>query len=281
MARAPEAGRKERGAMSPEDSRMTWPGSDKPVRLVDCSQPWNADTPPFPADEPPTVVWAKRLSSHGTNHQRISTQLHIGTHIDAPLHWREEGMDIASIPLERLYGPAVVADLSDVVSDFSIIRPADIEAKVDVKPGDVLIIYTGYNRYYSGGSEPDLVRYFFKRPGADGELADWLVSKQIRWLGVDSSSPDHPMNSNTRDWWPQVYEEAEAVMGLSPKERFPVQNQTICHVRLFQHNIPIVENLNSNVQQLTGRSAHICAFPWKFAGGEAALVRVVGFTDPE
>ena len=190
-------------------------------------------------------------------------------------------MDIASIPLERLYGPVVVADLSEIVSDFYIIRPADIEAKVDVRPGDVLIIHTGYNRYYSGGSEPDLVRYFFKRPGGDGELADWLVSKKIRWLGVDSSSPDHPMNSNTRDWWPQVYEEAEAVMSVSPKERFPVQNQTICHVRLFQHNIPIVENLNSNVTKLTGRNAHICAFPWKFAGGEAALVRAVGFIDPD
>jgi kynurenine formamidase len=89
------------------------------------------------------------------------------------------------------------------------------------------------------------------------------------------------MNSNTRDWWPLVYEEAEAAMSVSPKERFPLQHQTICHVRLFQYNIPIVENLNSNVTKLTGRDAHICAFPWKFAGGEAALVRVVGFVHPE
>ncbi len=106
--------------MLSEDPGVTWPAGNRPVQLVDCSQPWNADTPPFPADEPPTVVWAKRLSSHGTNHQRISTQLHIGTHIDAPLHWREEGMDIASIPLERLYGPVVVADISDLVSDFHV-----------------------------------------------------------------------------------------------------------------------------------------------------------------
>jgi kynurenine formamidase len=227
------------------------------------------------------VVWAKRLPSHGTNHQRITTQLHIGTHIDAPLHWREEGMDIASIPLERLYGPVVVADISDLVSDFYIIQPEDIEKRVDVKPGDVLVIYTGYNRFYSGGSEPDLIRYFFKRPGGDGRLADWLVEKKIRWLGVDSSSPDHPMNSNTRDWWPDVYEEGQAAMSVSPKERFPQRHQTICHVRLFEHNIPIVENLTSGVTKLIGRDAHICAFPWKFAGGEAALVRVVGFINKE
>src|SRR5712691_8035576 len=151
--------------MLTEDPGVTWPADNRPVQLVDCSQPWNADTPPFPADEPPTVVWAKRLSSHGTNHQRITTQLHIGTHIDAPLHWREEGMDIASIPLAQLLGPAVVVDLSDTHGDFDMIRPADIEQRATVSPGDILILHTGYSRYYTGGAEPDLVRYFFKRPG--------------------------------------------------------------------------------------------------------------------
>lgn len=132
-------------------------------------------------------------------------------------------MDIASIPLDRLYGPAVVADVSDEFGDFGIIRPNDIEARVKVKPGDILIIRTGYHRYYHGGDEPDLVRYFFKRSGADRELAEWLVERQIRWLAVDSSSPDHPMNSNTRDYWPLVYQEAERVMEQSPADRFPLQ----------------------------------------------------------
>lgn len=257
-----------------------WPLTDRPVRLLDLSQPWNADTPPFPLDESPTVVWAKRLPSHGTNHQRISTQLHIGTHLDAPLHWREGGMDIASIPLDRLYGPAVVADVSDEFGDFGIIRPNDIEARVKVKPGDILIIRTGYHRYYHGGDEPDLVRYFFKRPGADRELAEWLVERQIRWLAVDSSSPDHPMNSNTRDYWPLVYQEAERVMEQSPADRFPLQDQTIIHRILFAHDIPIVENLSGAVAELVGRRTSVCAFPWKFAGGEAALVRVVAFIEP-
>src|SRR5262249_11372918 len=90
-----------------------------------------------------------------------------------------------------------------------------------------------------------------------------------------------PMNSNTRDWRPQGYAEAEAAMAISPRERVPLQNQATCHVRSCQHKMPIVENLNSIVSKLAGRSAHICAFPWKFAGGEAALVRVVGFTDPD
>lgn len=258
----------------------TFPGTDRPVELIDLSQPWNGDTPPFPADEPPIVQWVKRMSSHGTNHQKITTQLHIGTHIDAPLHWKEEGMDIASIPLDRLYGPAVVADLSDTHGDYDLIRPADIEARVDVKPGDILLIHTGYSRFFAGGSEPDLIRYFFKHPGGEGELGEWMVERQIRWVGIDARSPDHPMNTNTAQWWPLVVQEAEEVMGEKPSERFPLHCQTIIHKVLFEANIPIVENLSGMIRGLVGREATVCAFPWRFAGGEAAFVRVVAFAAP-
>jgi arylformamidase len=256
---------------------VSWPGDGRSVRLVDLSQPWSGDTPAFALDESPHVYWAKRLPSHGTNHQRITTQLHIGTHIDAPLHWREEGMDVASIPLERLFGPAVVVDLSDSHGDFDVIRPADIESRAAVSPGDILILHTGYHRYYSGGAEPDLVRYFFKRPGGERELAEWCVDRRIRWLGVDSSSPDHPLNSNTRDYWPLVLAEGQEKMGVDPSERFPLQEQTIIHRVLFASDIPIVENLGGAVAQFVNRRVHVCAFPWRFAGGEAAFVRVVAF----
>jgi arylformamidase len=259
----------------------TLPGSDRPLDLVDLSQPWNGDTPAFALDEAPHVYWAKRMVSHGTNHQRITTQLHIGTHIDAPLHWREEGMDVASIPLAQLFGPAVVVDVSESHGDFDMITGQDIEKRADVKPGDILIIHTGYSRYYSGGSEPDLIRYFFKRPGGIRDLAEWCVKRQIRWLGVDSSSPDHPLNSNTRDYWPVVLEEAQAKVGGSIADKFPVREQTIIHRILFAANIPIVENLSGAVAQFVGRRVHVCAFPWRFAGGEAAFVRVVAFVEGE
>jgi kynurenine formamidase len=218
----------------------------------------------------------KRFPSHGTNHQRINTQLHIGTHLDAPLHWREDGMDIASIPLDRLCGRAVVVDLSDILGDFGFLRGEDIEERAEVAPGDILMVHTGYHRFYSGGPEPDLIRYFCKHPGGDEAFADWLVARQIRWFGVDMSGPDHPMNSNSRDHWPLVWEEANEAIG-DVRTLFPLKGQTIIHRKLFAHNIPIVENLSGNIIQLKDRDAFVTAFPWKFAGGEAAFVRVVGF----
>jgi kynurenine formamidase len=185
-------------------------------------------------------------------------------------------MDIASIPLDRLCGRAVVADLSDILGDFGLIRPRDIEERVEVRPGDILLIHTGYHRHYNGGPEPDLIRYFCKHPGGDEAFADWLVERRVRWIGVDMSGPDHPMNSNSRHHWQLVWEEASAVMG-DIDARFPLKGQTIIHRRLFAHNSPIVENLNGEIIRLKDKDAFVMAFPWKFAGGEAAFVRVVAF----
>ena len=51
------------------------------------------------------------------------------------------------------------------MSDFYLIQPEDVEARATIDPGDIVILHTGYHRYYAGGAEPDLTRYFFKIPG--------------------------------------------------------------------------------------------------------------------
>lgn len=246
------------------------------VGLVDLSQPWSANTPTFPTDETPVIRWAKRLASHGTKHQEIKCTLHIGTHMDAPLHWRDEGMDIASIPLQRTIGPAAIVDISDAVSDYSVIDPDDIEERAEIHDGDIVILYTGYDRYYTGGEEPDEVSYFFRHPGGDIKLAEWCVRRKLRWLGMDMASPDHPMNSNLRRMWPHLADECEAALGVELAERFPPQTFQIMHTHLFAFDIPIVENVGGpGLRSLLGQRTTVCAFPWRFEGGEAAMVRVV------
>ncbi|MCZ7527033.1 MAG: cyclase family protein [Acidimicrobiia bacterium] len=254
-------------------------GPAPPRRLLDLSQPWSGDTPAFPTDENPVVRWVKRLASHGTNHQKIETTLHVGTHLDAPLHWRDGGMDIASIPLERLYGPAVVVDLSDAVSDYSIITPDLVESRADIRDGDIVLLHTGYHRYYFCADEPDAVRYFFKHPGGYRDLAEWVVARRLPWLGVDMASPDHAMNSNLSRMWPHLATEAEAVLGQPLEDAFPVRDFQVMHTHLFRYDVPIVENLGPGLEQLLGARVEVCAFPWQFAGGEAAMVRVVAFLD--
>ena len=82
------------------------------MRVVDLSQNWDVNTPSFATYEGPTVKWIKRPAFEKVGGQFISSTLHVGTHLDAPLHFITNGQDIGSIPLDKLVGPGVVVDRS-------------------------------------------------------------------------------------------------------------------------------------------------------------------------
>jgi kynurenine formamidase len=248
--------------------------------LVDLSQPWSVLTPGWPTYSAPIVQWAKRLSTERVNAQRIETMLHVGTHIDAPMHFVSGGKDVASLPLERLYGPAAVADISDEVGDYDIYTPQHITSKVEVKEGDILIIHTGYHKYaFDQGETADDVRYFVKHPGPNREFAEWCLDMRLRWIGVDCGSADHPMNTVVRRLRPDLAAEAEQHLGAPLAEIFPEPGYQLMHTYLFPHDIVHVENVGGDIDRLLNRRCDIGAFPWRFSGGEAAFCRVVAFLD--
>lgn len=245
--------------------------------IVDLSQPWSRRTPAFPTDSDPVVRWVKRLATHGTNHQAIESTLHVGTHIDAPLHFLDEGGDVAGIDLNRLIRPGVIIDISDRVVDHGLIEPEMLDSVTTVQSGDIVIIHTGYHRfsYYEDTADP--TRYFFKHPGGGQRLADWAISHDIGFLGVDMASPDHAMNSNLRALRPEFASEASSVLGSDIDLIFPKEGFQVMHTALFAASIPIVENVGGEIDSVLNQRLTIAAIPWRFEGGEAAFVRVVAF----
>jgi arylformamidase len=248
--------------------------------LIDLSQPWNVLTPGWPTYSAPIVQWAKRLSVERVNAQRIETMLHVGTHIDSPLHFISGGKDVASLPLDRLYGPAAIADISNEVGDYDIYGPEHITKNVEVREGDILIIHTGYHRYaFDQGSTADDVRYFCKHPGPNKEFAQWCLHMKLRWIGVDCGSADHPMNTIIRRLRPDLASEAEQHLGQSLEDIFPDTGYQIMHTFLFPHDIVHCENVGGDVDQILNRRCEVGTFPWRFSGGEAAMCRIVAFLD--
>ncbi|HWQ98762.1 MAG TPA: cyclase family protein [Clostridia bacterium] len=66
-------------------------------------------TPPYPGDEPPKLRALHRMKDgESYNLSRLETSMHAATHIDAPLHFINEGRDIASMPLTQFVGECVV-----------------------------------------------------------------------------------------------------------------------------------------------------------------------------
>jgi kynurenine formamidase len=247
--------------------------------MLDLSQPWSADTPPWPTYEGPTITWAKRLATHRVNGTHVATTMHVGTHLDAPLHFLSGGKDIASLDLDFLVGPAVVCDISDALGDYGLIEPRHITERVEVRAGDILVIHTGYHHYFHGEPGFDEVRYFFKHPGPDRGFAQWLLERKVRWLAFDCGSADHPMNTILRTVRPELVPEAEAVLGQKVDIKFPVSEYQVMHTLLFPRDVIHVENLGGEIDQLLNQRTTIGCFPWKFVGGDAAMCRVVAFLD--
>src|SRR5438046_7834152 len=119
------------------------------MRVIDLSQNWDVNTPSFATYEGPTVRWIKRPAFEKVGGQHIASTLHVGTHLDAPLHFITNGQDIGSIPLNKLFGPAVIVDLEKLgIGDYGIYTPNTFEEWVrqrgiSIERGESVFLYNG------------------------------------------------------------------------------------------------------------------------------------------
>jgi len=251
------------------------------VKFYDLTQPLSILTPAWPTYVPLQVTFFKRLAPNGANGQLITTSNHVGTHLDGQLHFCTYGKDIASLSLDYLTGAGVVVDLSDIAFDYGIYKSSDIEKRVEVHEGDILIIHTGYHHYSWDQPGADEVRYMVKHPGPTREFAEWCINKKIKWIGVDCGSADHPMNTKIREWCPVQAKEAEKVLkekyGKTIDELFPPEDYQLMHIMLFPHNILHAENLGGEIDLFLNKRINIGCFPWRFVDGESSICRIVAF----
>ena len=255
------------------------------VKLVDLSQPLCADTPFWPLYPPFEVKYIKRKPEHGVNAQYIMTPNHIGTHLDAPIHFVTGGKTIDQIPLDWLYGPGVVVDVSDV-GDLGIYTGKMIEERVDLHDGDILFLYTGFSKYgwYQPQGQADEERYIHLHPGPTREFCDWILKRKIKVWGVDAVSTDHPMNLPIGRFLPRIWKKvralAEKKFGKENVDKiFPEEDYQLTHNVLFPHDVIHVENLGGDIEKLRNQRVTLGVFPWLFRGGEAAFSRCVAFVE--
>ncbi|MCY3539241.1 MAG: cyclase family protein [bacterium] len=262
------------------------------MKLVDLSHPINIHTPGWVGYPGSKIYYTQTLQTNRVVSQRIESSLHVGTHLDGPMHMADGGGDMASLPLTKLIHEGVIVDVSDVVSDWSIIKPEHITDKVKVKKGDILIIHTGYHRFYEGKPEQDLTRYFCMHPGGTQELAEWMLDMELAWWGIDAGSGDHPMNTTIRHMRPDLTKRFEEQVGMPVKEYFGEYTYTHhrsgrritedlfpLHYLAFPKGCIHAENVGGDIEKVLNQRCIIGAFPWKFEGGESCPCRIIAFFD--
>ena len=85
----------------------------------------------------------------------VSFITHIGTHVDAPRHFRPDGQTVDEIPPDRWLGEGPVMSIPK--EPFGEVTAEDLEATgMEVRPGDIVAINTGWHhRYVAPGVDPE------------------------------------------------------------------------------------------------------------------------------
>src|SRR5689334_17757430 len=96
-------------------------------KWIDVSATISNDMVHWPDDPPTQISKAEQIGIYNAvaNVTKISSSAHVGTHIDAPLHFFANGADVASIDINALIGTATVIEILDGKS----ITLAEIEDK--------------------------------------------------------------------------------------------------------------------------------------------------------
>jgi kynurenine formamidase len=241
------------------------------TRAYDMTLPFSVQTPQWANYEPLSIKYTRRVGGQyfglGRNNAHCRASFHLATHMDGEKHFHAAGRTIGQMPFATWFGPGVVADISALVSNSSVYTPEMITSVVDVQPGDILVVKTGWQQYGWNSPDSDEFRYMIKHPGPSPDFADWCIDKQIKWLAVDCVAMEHPMNTIQRDWHPRTFAEAneklKAQYGKDWDEMYPIERYyQDMHLNLFPKGIIHAENLGAELAEMpSGRYFMACFIP--------------------
>ncbi|MCL5950180.1 MAG: cyclase family protein [Chloroflexi bacterium] len=207
----------------------------------------------------PKFTIYETLDGEGCLSSRIDTSLHMGTHMDAPVHVMKDGLSIGEIAPARLVGPALVVDVSpgygpDCGKNLAI-SAADLQAAVtsthhSLDAGDMIIVNTGWHRLYT--SEPR--RYYSEFSTLSAEAGRWLAEKGVIFVGVDCCDAD------------------EERFYAKPPYAPPNHKQNF-----LSKGICICENVGGDVDKVLGKKLTLIVAPLRIVGpnGNASPIRLL------
>ncbi|WP_420399133.1 cyclase family protein [Flagellimonas sp.] len=232
-------------------------------RLVDLSHAYSDETVYWVTAkefEMDTVFEGQTEKGYYYSAYNFSTAEHGGTHIDAPIHFSENGETVDQIPLDKLIGEAIKIDVSsnalnnpDYLISVEDLKEWERQQGIAIPDGSIVLLQTGFSQYYPNKVEylgtNERGEYAIKLlhfPGLSPEAAEWLVqNRNISSIGIDTPSIDYGQSQYFKS-----------------------------HVILLGENIPAFENL-TNLDQLPAKGFEIVALPMKIQGGSGAPLRIV------
>jgi kynurenine formamidase len=262
--------------------------SVKQGRMIDLSHELKIGAPQIPPFMPPYLLgmWAnpdttRRLVKEkfdakndlGVFTERVSLCMHTGTHVDALGHltigdemfngWRYQTSS-SNFGLERLgieqMPPMITRGVcldvgggGDFLEGGRVVTRKHLEnaldkARVELRPGDAVLLRTGWGRFYM----TDNARYAASQPGIDEDAARWLAERKICAIGADNMT-------------------VEVMPNPDPRLVLPVHQYTLVEAGVY-----LIENLVLDHVVREGLTTFcLIMLPVKFTGATGCPVRPV------
>lgn len=143
---------------------------------IDVSVPLYTGMVHWPGDPDFSSERAKSLDRGDVcNVTRVTTSVHIGTHMDAPRHFLADGVGIDKVPFDAVIGPCRVIE----IKDKEAIKPGELIAQ-KLKAGERVLFKTRNSKVAWKSNA------FFKEfVYVSKEAAQWLVDRGVQTVGVD------------------------------------------------------------------------------------------------
>jgi len=208
------------------------------LEIIDLTQEIDENTQVFPGSYNLKILKWSNYIIDGYDSEMIFTSTHIGTHMDAPIHFNPSGESIEKISLKK----TVILDNAKVLK---IIKDDDENIDVNeikeynIKKNDTILIYTGWssNRFKD--------KYFKKNPGLSKLAAEDLIDMEINLVGIDSPNIDPAIDTKFNS-----------------------------HKIFSAKNIPIIENL-INLDKINKDDFIFIALPLKLNNCSGSPVRAI------
>ena len=196
-----------------------------------CNAPWHAKV---------DISRLGELDRVGRNTSKFILGSHTATHMDAPLHFYEGADAIDRVDLEQCVGPVTCVDMTHMKAGAVV----QLEDVTGLNVTERMLFAFGWYKHWK------TPQYYREFPYFSEEAILWLVEKGMRFMAMDTPSPDDGG-------------------AIQKKDDSPM------HKILLKKEIIIVEYLNGTELIDYEKEYDIIALPLKIKGADGSPARVI------
>ena len=149
------------------------------MTIYDISLTISPSLPTWPGDPGLVIEQFEAMDSGAhVNVSRISSSVHVGTHVDAPYHFLNDGSTVESLPLDVLTGPCYVVQFPDGIGAIT----AEVLERTEITSDMKRILFGTSNSHFWAKGEKKFQEDFV---AVTEDGAEWLVEHGIQLIGVD------------------------------------------------------------------------------------------------